>query len=189
MVMLKPTGFDTLLPMILGAVLVCACGGDDSERTLLTPSVPPYSTAITLSRGSPSPGAVAPSGYGQSCAAAHPWGVQVRAPFVCIDEPTAGYSTPRGSPLLVRGYAGGSFENNVIIELRIVAADGGLPPGMLARIPLTYAAPDAGMPGAWRTTINLPASGLPSTVRVLAYIESPRDGSRVAEATVDIRLR
>jgi hypothetical protein len=89
----------------------------------------------------------------------------------------------------VRGYAGGSFENNVVVELRLLASDGSVAPGMLARTSLTYTAPDVGTPGGWQTTIGLPASGLPSTVRVFAYFLSPRDGSRAAEATVDIQLR
>jgi hypothetical protein len=90
---------------------------------------------------------------------------------------------------VVRGFAGGSFENNVVVELRLLGADGSVGSGMLARTSLTYTAPDVGMPGGWQTTISLPASGLPSNVRVFAYFVSPRDGSRVAEATVDIQLR
>jgi len=132
-------------------------------------------------------GPTPPAGYAQSCAAAAPWGVQVSAPFVCIDAPAAGTTVPPGSDLVVSGYAGGSFESHVLVEVGGVLAQ--TASDMVATVPLTYVAPDVGMPGFWSTTIRLPADGLPSTLRVTASFSSPRDGSVVASASVDFTTR
>ncbi len=117
------------LVLIFVEVLALSCRGDDSKTTSATRS-PSSPIAIATRALSPALGTAAPPGYGQSCASTHPWGVQVNAPFACIDEPKPGFSTPRGSQLAVRGYAGGSFENNVVVELRLLAADGSVGPGM-----------------------------------------------------------
>jgi len=45
------------------------------------------------------------------------------------------------------------------------------------------------MPGGWEVALPLPASASAGPVRVTAYSESPRDGSRFAEARVDGTLR
>jgi len=84
----------------------------------------------------------------------------------------------------VRGVAGGSFENNVVVELR--ALDDRTPTVRVALVALTYSAPDAGMPGMWQTTLTVPSSAAAGPVRVIAHFNSPRDGSIVAEASVDI---
>lgn len=44
------------------------------------------------------------------------------------------------------------------------------------------------MPGFWQAVFNIPA-GQPSNARGIAHFESPRDGARVAEASVDIVLK
>ena len=118
-----------------------------------------------------------------------PWGKQVAVAFVCIDAPKMGSHESHGFPITLLGYAGGSFESNVIVEARALSASGQPGSTVLAKQALTYAAPDVGMPGAWRLALDLPASVQPgSNVRVIAYFESPRDGSRVAQTSVDIFL-
>jgi len=109
---------------------------------------------------------------------------------VCI-EPSFGLAKDRGgalTALTIRGYAGGSFENNVVVDLVEVAPDGSSG-RLIVRQPLTYRAPEIGMPGAW--TIELaPSPPLPAPLprlRVVAHFESPRDGSRAAEATLDLK--
>lgn len=108
---------------------------------------------------------------------------------MCIEEPKAAAAFSRGGPLTVRGYAGGSFENNVVVEVRLVGPGGSLAAGTLVQASHTYVAPDAGMPGFWQATFALPAGGQPSDARVIAHFESPKDGARVTEASVDITIR
>lgn len=117
-----------------------------------------------------------------------PWGKQVTKPFVCIDGPSAGAVVSRGGTLMVRGYAGGSFENNVVVEVRTVDASGALAAAPLVLKPTTYIAPDIGMPGSWSVELAIPV-GAPSNARVIAHFESPKDGERVAEASVAIVIR
>lgn len=142
-------------------------------------------TAFPTAPAGPTP----PAGYAASCASAFPWGKQVTKAFVCIEEPKAGAAVSRGGTLVVRGYAGGSFENNVVVEVRTVDAAGRLAADTIAFTPLTYVATDMGMPGFWQAIFTLPASGQPSNARVIAHFESPKDGARVAEASVDIVIR
>jgi hypothetical protein len=91
------------------------------------------------------------------------------------------------STVTSHGYAGGSFENNVVVELVRVGA-GGSSGTVLARKAVTYAAPDVGMPGAWSVELLVepPLQRPAGPLRVVAYFESPRDGARVAEATLDL---
>lgn len=70
-----------------------------------------------------------------------------------------------------------------------MSASGEVAPGTMVKMPTTYVAPDVGMPGFWQLIFTLPASGQPSDARVIAYFDSPRDGSRVTEASVDIVIR
>lgn len=91
-----------------------------------------------------------------------------------------------GDEVEARGFAGGSFENNVVIEFLRLDPAGGIVEE-ISREALIYEAPDAGMPGAWSIKLRMPDPE-PGTVRVLAYFESPRDGARVAEAAVDLVL-
>lgn len=108
---------------------------------------------------------------------------------MCIEQPVKGASVDRGSMLAVRGYAGGSFENNVVVEVRLVDAAGRLAAGTIAHTPLTYVSTDMGMPGFWQAIFTIPATVQPSDARVIAHFESPKDGARVAEASVDIVIR
>ena len=102
-------------------------------------------TAFPTAPAGPTP----PAGYAASCASTFPWAKQVTRPFVCFEEPKAGATVNRGSVLTVRGYAGGSFENNVVVEVRLVNASGVLAGSTLVQMPVTYVAPDSGMPGFW----------------------------------------
>lgn len=195
---------------VIATVLLIAC---DNEQPTPTPTPSPTASVIATAPLPPTASATAttsptatatqtptafptapagptpPAGYAASCASAFPWAKQVTRPFVCFEEPKAGAVVNRGNVLTVRGYAGGSFENNVVVEVRTVNASGVMASGTMFKMPTTYVAPDAGMPGFWQLTFTLPASGQPSNARVIAYFESPRDGSRVAEASVDIALK
>ena len=195
------------VPVVTAALLVACDRGTATPASTPSPTasviatapVPPTATASASATATASPtptafptapaGPTPPPGYATSCAAAYPWGKQVTKAFVCFEQPSKGASVNRGGTLTVRGYAGGSFENNVVVEVRTVSASGELAPGTIVKMPTTYIAPDAGMPGFWQLIFTLPASGQPSNARVIAYFESPRDGSRVTEASVDIVIR
>ncbi len=101
-------------------------------------------------------------------------------PFVCIQVPISGITL--GSSVQLSGYAGGSFENNVVIALRDENN------ATLVQQALTYTSPDAGMPGSWQLTLAAP-SGQPSNSpgRIIAYFTSPRDGQVVALDSIEVR--
>jgi hypothetical protein len=144
---------------------------------------------ITAPAKTPTPNPFAkPAGYEQSCAAAHPWGQQVSRPFICLDAPASGTRVPNGTPFTLRGYAGGSFENSVVVEWRVTRADGTTAAGAPQRMSLTYTAPDLGMPGAWQVNIGMNETGLPARVALTAYFTSPKDGARVAEVSTEVVL-
>jgi hypothetical protein len=153
-----------------------------------TPKAPTASPTASPPTSTPTSSTGAPPGYERSCAAAFPWGRQVTRAFVCF-EPSYGLTkSPAGAitSVTVNGYAGGSFENNVVVDL-VEVLPGGASGPPLVRQPLTYTAPDAGMPGPWSITLT-PAPPPPSgAYRVIAHFESPRDGSRVAEAVLDLK--
>ncbi len=198
-------------------LFLAACSGGGSTPTATAPATvaptapstatataPSTRTATPVKTATATPSAVAtlpplpsatapagptpPAGYAQSCAADHPWAEQVDKPFVCIDAPAPGAVLPAGTPLEVRGFAGGSFESHVLVEVRAVNADGTVADPALVSEPLTYIATDVGMPGWWSTTIDLP-TGAPPRLRVIASFTSPRDGSVVAQASVDIQAK
>ena len=102
-------------------------------------------------------------------------------PFVCIQSPTGGLTL--GSTVELSGYAGGSFENSVVIEIRDENDV------TLAQRPLTYSAPEIGTPGSWQVTLPVPP-GQPadSAGRIVAYFESPRDGGIVALDSIEVRF-
>jgi len=178
----------TFLTLLLG-------GACTSERPSATPTgTSTTSTAnVAPTRVGNAPPTVGPDGsppgYYSSCAAAYPWGRQVTAGFVCIEPP---FGIERGaqgelSAVSVQGYAGGSFENNVVLELVEIAANGTSGPP-LVRQATTYRAPDVGMPGSWSIRMPIRSGQQPPAgrLRVVAYFESPRDGARVAETTLDL---
>ncbi len=166
------------------ATATAAASASASPSAAASVSASAAPTAFPTAPAGPTP----PAGYAASCASTYPWGKQVTKAFVCIEQPAKGASVNRGSTLVVRGYAGGSFENNVVVEVRTVSASGVLAATPLVLKPMTYIAPDAGMPGFWTVELAIPA-GPASNARVIAHFESPKDGARVAEASVDVALR
>lgn len=164
-----------------------------------TPSVTPTPTtaASATPTRTPTPGGgpvssvPPPAGYLTSCAKDVPWGRQVTKPFVCLDAPVFGAHVSGGEVLEVRGYAGGSFESNVVVEVRplegATLAQQKLGERFVFRA-VTYAAPDVGMPGAFRVMLIIPQNPPYGPARVIAHFDSPQDGSVVAQATVDIHI-
>ncbi len=150
----------------LAAALLVACDQGNTPAPTATPTASPAAsaspvvtatsspTASATPTGTPTPlplaGPTPPPGYAASCASTYPWGKQVTKLFVCIDEPKVGVVVGRGGTLVVRGHAGGSFENNVVVEVRAVDAGGRLAATPLFLKPLTYSALDLGMPGRGR---------------------------------------
>jgi hypothetical protein len=127
-----------------------------------------------------------PSGYAQSCAASKPWGQQVTAPFVCLDSPKAGSTV--NSNLTISGYAGGAFENSVVLSFYTDTANGRVPGSGESIVPLVYTAPDIGMPG--KISVNISMGGATAgTLHLTVSIKSPKDGSNVAQSTVDVKLQ
>lgn len=200
------------MPAFAFALALCAAGCTREVEIIPTasPSVvataprPPSTTATARPPATASPKTgpatpiaapfnpdAEPQGYAQSCAAEFPWGRQVTRAFVCIESPYVLQRTVQGalSGVLVQGYAGGSFENNVVVDLVELASDGSVT-RTVARQALTYRAPDVGMPGAWSVSLQLPSNGPAPTgrLRVIAHFESPRDGARVAEDSVDLPM-
>ncbi|MGE0226892.1 MAG: Gmad2 immunoglobulin-like domain-containing protein [Dehalococcoidia bacterium] len=180
---------------LLVALAVAACGGDEASDS--TATVTPTTTPVATSTGTATPPATltatstptptatpttgAPPGYDTSCAAGYPWGQTVGGPFVCIQFPNSGITPTATVPL--SGYAGGSFENNVVVALRDENN------ATLLQQSLTYTAPDIGKPGAWQATVPLPAgpaSGSPG--RIVVYFTSPRDGQVVALDSIELRF-
>ena len=130
----------------------------------------------------------APRGYAESCAASHAWGTQVTKPFICIEQPKAG-ATVRPS-FTLRGYAGGAFENTLVLSVVAEQTNGTRVPATGdIRVPVTYTAPDVGMPGVWEFNVSLggiaPGGG---TIHVEVFAESPKDGSRTMETTLELKL-
>ena len=204
--MLSTASRASFLVAALTALLIVGCQNPAASPSPATPTPAatpaPSSTASPTASPSPTPRAsatasrtptasptptgppsavVPPVGYAQSCAKDVPWGRQVTRLFVCLDAPTAGAHVARGGRIEVRGYAGGSFESNVVIEVRALAA-GQPAASTLAMTPLPYSAPDVGMPGGWQVSLPIPANAPAGAARVTAYFTSPRDGAIVARA-------
>ena len=150
-----------------------------------TPSPAATSTASPTPTGTRTPSAATPpAGYAQSCARDVPWGKQVTKPMLCLDAPAVGAQVAHGGRLAVQGDAGGSFENNVVIEIRPLANR--TPGAVLVMSPVTYSAPDMGVPGGFHLTLTIPASAPAGPARVTAHFDSPKDGSVVISESVDI---
>jgi hypothetical protein len=194
----------SLALLVLLAGIISACDEDDPEIILTvsptraatgsatptpaaTNTARPSSTATATAtpRATNTPAATsapaAPAGYTTSCAAGYPWGQTLSGPFVCIESP-AGVST-LGSTVALSGYAGGSFENSVVIEIR---DENDVP---IAQQPLTYTAPEIGTPGSWQVTLPMPP-GQPSGAagRIVAFFGSPRDGGILALDSIEVRF-
>lgn len=188
------------LALVVGTAILAGCaepvrGPAPTPTTSAAPSaaagtpvtpIPPQPPASPTPSGSPTApaGPRPPAGYAQSCAKDVRWGVQVAQPFLCLDAPVTGARVTRGAAVAVRGWAGGSFENNVVLELWTL--DGGTVRARLVQVPVTYVAPDAGMPGGFERTLTVPATAPRGPMRLVAHFDSPRDGSVVRSASVDI---
>ena len=195
---------NALIGLVTGVALIAAaCASPSPEPATATPTrtveATPTSTATpartpsptasptptaTSMPGGPQSATTPPSGYAQSCAKDVPWGKQVTKPMLCLDGPAVGTKVARGGRVTVQGYAGGSFESNVVVEVSALVDRA--PSGTLVKTALTYGAPDIGMPGAFEVTFTIPASAVPGPTRVTAHFDSPRDGSIVMSASVDI---
>lgn len=183
----------SLALLVLLAGIISACDEDDPEIILTvsptraatgSASSTPAATTTATPRATNTPAATstpaAPAGYATSCAAGYPWAQTVSGPFVCIESP--GGST-LGSTIALSGYAGGSFENSVVIEIR---DENDVP---IAQQPLTYTAPEIGTPGSWQVTLPMPP-GQPSGAagRIVAFFGSPRGGGILALDSIEVRF-
>lgn len=183
--------------LALAAALLGACDGDEGaspspspSTVTVTPAITATAPPVTATVASPTatvapptatPTSSAPAGYSTSCAAGYPWGQVVSGPFICIQFPNSGITPTTTVPL--SGYAGGSFENNVVIALRDENN------ATLTQQAVTYTAPGVGMPGSWQANVALPSgppSGSPG--RIIAYFTSPRDGQVIALDSIELRF-
>ena len=102
-------------------------------------------------------------------------------PFVTIEEPQPDSVLETGQPLTVSGRGGALFEGNVVVEAR--AADG----TVLAQTATTIEAPDAGTGGSGPWTARLELSlDQEKAGQLVAFSTSPRDGSVVAEDSIEV---
>jgi hypothetical protein len=111
---------------------------------------------------------------GATCDSLYPDGLEVGQEvedvFICISDPAPGDSV--GDSIEVSGWQAGSFEQNVIVEVR--DADG----TVLVRTPTTANAPELGLiAGEWSVTVELTEAAATETGVLAAYTESARDGS------------
>lgn len=151
-----------------------------------TPTPPPISATQT-SADLGQDAKTAPSGYAQSCAAAKPWGQQVSAPFVCLDAPKAGTAVPGN--VTISGYAGGAFENGIVVTFYTESGGTRVPTTGESKFPATYTAPDVGMPGKFSINLSIGGAQHGAVLHLGAAIESPKDGSKVAETKVDVTIQ
>jgi hypothetical protein len=181
--MTKATWRAVMSCLVLAAALLNACAEEAEAPTAAITATATISATSALPPATGTAAGGAPSGYATSCAAGYPWGRQVTRAFVCIEAPNSGSMVTRGQSVVVRGYAGGSFENNVVVELH--DANGNVP----VKEPITYTAPDVGMPGFWETRVPMPVGVPLGPARIVAYFASPRDGGIVALASVELRVQ
>jgi heat shock protein HslJ len=104
-------------------------------------------------------------------------------PYIRIDEPTQGALLDIAKPVAVRGSGAGLTEGNVVVEALDWQGN------LLAQVPTTLQGQDVGTggEGAWRIALTIEVE--PGTAgRIRAYSTSPKDGSVVAEDTVEVSL-
>ncbi|MEZ4503732.1 MAG: Gmad2 immunoglobulin-like domain-containing protein [Dehalococcoidia bacterium] len=186
------------LGLVLAAsMMLVACGGEgDDDTSTPTESATATATAsetstatgtatatetatesatstetATATEAPPTGEALGRQNGGATCDALFPDGLEVGQDvedvFVCIDSPAPGASV--GTSVTVSGYQAGSFEQNVVVEVRDASGDA------IVRDATTANAPDIGLiVGAW--TIDLDVSG-GEPASIAAFSESARDGS------------
>lgn len=142
-------------PVVTAALLVACDRGTATPTSTPSPTasviatapVPPTATASASATATPSPtptafptapaGPTPPPGVRDVVRCRVPVGEAGQKAFVCFEQPSKGASVNRGGTLTVSGYAGGSFENNVVVEVRTVSASGELAPGTIVKMPTT----------------------------------------------------
>jgi uncharacterized lipoprotein YbaY len=101
--------------------------------------------------------------------------------FITITEPTQGAMLDLTWAVSVKGEAGGLFEGNVVVQALDAAGN------VLSHQPTIVDAPDAGTGGAGPWSVDLRISTEPGTQgQILAFSTSAKDGSIVAEDSVDV---
>jgi heat shock protein HslJ len=105
----------------------------------------------------------------------------ISGPFIQITDPTAGAVLDISQPVILRGMAGMLFEGNLVVQA--LDADG----KVLAVEPTIIQSPEAGVGGTGPWEVSLAIVTPPGTTgKIIAFAASPMDGSRVAEATIDV---
>ena len=110
-----------------------------------------------------------------------------------ITSPAAN-AAASGGKLLVQGWSGPVFENNLVVVLCGEGGSGKTDPfcgtadNMLARTPTTMQAPDVGQPGQFSVEISYRVSQ-PVNGRVAVYYTSARDGYLLHLTSVPVRLQ
>jgi heat shock protein HslJ len=103
--------------------------------------------------------------------------------MIAITEPDQGQVVDISKPVKVQGKGAGLAEGNVVVEALDWQGN------LLARVPTTLQGQDVGTggEGAWRIALTIEVE--PGTAgRIRAYSTSPKDGSVVAEDTVEVSL-
>lgn len=197
-------GVKVIRGAILVAVLVAVLLGVgkylQDHETIPGKATPVQPSITGTSVGTPAPTPVAespidqgkdpktaPAGYAQSCAASKPWGKQVTAPFVCLDAPKAGAAVPGN--VTISGYAGGAFENTLVMTFYTESGGTRVPTSGESKFPITYTAPDVGMPGKFTVNLNIGGAQHGAALHLGVAIESPKDGSKVVETKVDVTIQ
>lgn len=103
------------------------------------------------------------------------------APFISIDSPQA-HSGVDGNTFTVSGEGAGLFEGNVIVEVT-----GPMGETLLSE-PTTLVTDEVGGRGAWSFDVSLDSITDVTAVRVRAYSTSPRDGSVIAQDSLQLNL-
>jgi hypothetical protein len=83
---------------------------------------------------------------------------------------------------VVKGRAGGLFENTFLLELRDAGGQ------VLASMPVTVPAPEMGMVGDFQVTLRWTPPEGPITGTLWAIYHSPKDGSVAASDYLDVTL-
>ena len=104
----------------------------------------------------------------------------VVAPFIKITEPVTGQTL--AGQTVVRGRAGGLFENTFALELRDASGN------TLAMTPVTVAAPDMGMAGVFEVTLTWTPPSAQTTGTLWGIYHSPKDGSILTEDHLEVIL-
>ena len=104
-------------------------------------------------------------------------------PQIRIDEPTQGAVLDIDKAVPVRGSGAGLPEGNLVVEALDWQGN------VLDRQPATLQGPDAGTGGEGTWSVRLAITVEPGTAgSILAYAESTKDGSTIAEDTVEVSL-